>query len=121
MALVLAWSIARLIMDSPVELRGNAPILNGSAGVDHRPQKAAAPVPVVLTAAGGGAHVVVRDGSGTVVFNSNLAFGETKTLRVSPPVRVQSSDGSLEATVAGEPRGALGATGRPAQNTFPVG
>ena len=43
MALVLAWSIARLIMDSPVELRGAAPILNGSAGVGrHRPQGRAA-------------------------------------------------------------------------------
>ena len=32
MALVLAWSIARLVMDSPVELRGAPPVLNGSAG-----------------------------------------------------------------------------------------
>ena len=36
MALVLAWSVARLIMDSPVELRGTAPILNGSAGLGQR-------------------------------------------------------------------------------------
>ena len=120
MALVLAWSIARLIMDSPVELRGAAPILNGSAGVGHNGQKAAPPVPVVLNAAGGGAHVVVRDGEGTVVFNGNLAFGDTKTLKVSPPVRVQSTDGSLETTIDGQQRGALGATGQPAQNTFPV-
>ncbi len=120
MALVLAWSIARLIMDSPVELRGAAPILNGSAGVGHHAQKAAPPVPVVLNAAGGGAHVVVRDGDGTVVFNGNLAFGATKTLKVSPPVRVQSSDGSLETTVDGQSRGALGKTGQPAQDTLTV-
>jgi hypothetical protein len=31
---------------------------------------------------------------------------------------VQSSDGSLEIGIAGEARGALGATGEPAQNTF---
>ncbi len=80
MALVLAWSVARLIMDSPVELRGAAPILNGSAGVDNSAQQAADPVPVVLSAAGGGARVVVRDGTGKVVFTGNLAFGETKTL-----------------------------------------
>ncbi len=120
MALVLAWSVARLIMDSPVELRGAAPILNGSAGVDNSPQQAADPVPVVLSAAGGGARVIVRDGAGKVVFTGNLAFGETKTLQVAPPVRLQSSDGSLETTIAGEERGALGATGEPAQNTFPV-
>jgi hypothetical protein len=121
MALVLAWSIARLIMDSPVELHGNAPILNGSAGVGQHAPKAAPAVPVVLNAAGGGAHVVVRDGSGTVVFNGNLAFGATKTLKVSPPVRVQSSDGSLETTVDGQERGALGKTGQPAQDTLTVG
>ena len=64
MALVLAWSIARLIMDSPVELRGAAPILNGSAGVGHTARSPRRAVPVVLNAAGGGAHVVVRDGAG---------------------------------------------------------
>ncbi len=120
MALVLAWSVARLVMDSPLELRSDAPILNGSAGVDNSPKTNAPPVPVVLTAAGGGARVVVRDGSGEVVFAGNLAFGQSKTLRVAPPVRVQSSDGSLEATVDGVEKGELGATGQPAQNTFPV-
>jgi hypothetical protein len=121
MALVLAWSVARLIMDSPVDLRGAAPVLNGSAGVDNSPTQAADPVPVVLTAAGGGARVVVRDGTGKVVFIGNLTFGETKRLQAAPPVRVQSSDGSLEIGIAGESRGALGSTGEPAQNTFPVG
>ncbi len=118
MALVLAWSVARLVMDSPVDLRGAAPVLNGSAGVDNTAPQASDPVPVVLTAAGGGARVVVRDGTGEVVFTGNLTFGETKKLQAAPPVRVQSSDGSLEIGLAGEPRGALGATGEPAQNTF---
>lgn len=120
MALVLAWSIARLVMDSPVELRGAAPILNGSAGVDNAAPRAGSPVPVVLTAAGGGAKVIVRDGNGKVVFNGSLAFGESQTLRVAPPVWVDSSDGSLEVTIAGESKGALGATGERAKNTFPV-
>jgi len=119
MALVLAWSVARLIMDSPVELQA-APVLNGSAGVDNGPGQApaAAKIPVLLNAEGGGARVVVRDGSGAVVFVGNLAFGESKLLEVSPPVRVQTTDGSLTATVDGQEQGALGATGEPAQNTF---
>jgi hypothetical protein len=118
MALVLAWSIARLIMDSPVELRGTAPILNGSAGLANGGNQAAPALPVVLNAAGGGAHVVVRDGAGKVVFNGNLAFGQNKTIQVSPPVRVQSSDGSLEVSVGGREAGAIGKTGQPAQNTY---
>ena len=119
MALVLAWSVVRLVMDGPVELR-DTPALNGSAGVDNGQGSAAPEVPVELVAEGGGARVVVRDGTGAVVFSGNLAFGETRTFQVSPPVRVQTSDGSLTADVAGEDRGSLGATGEPAQDVFTV-
>ncbi|WP_372730186.1 helix-turn-helix domain-containing protein, partial [Nocardioides sp.] len=121
MTLVLAWSIARLVMDSPVQITPPAPQLNGSAGPNNSIQLLGDPVPVVLTAVGGGASVVVRDGAGNVIFSGDLSFNESRTLqRVAPPVRVQSSDGSLNVTVNGEDRGALGAEGQPAQNTFPV-
>ena len=122
MALVLVWSVARLVMDSPVDLNGATPVLNGSAGVDHgkRGGKAAPEVPVVLSAAGGGAQVIVRDGSGEVMFKGVLSFGETRTLQVSPPVWIKSSDGSLTASIDGEDHGALGATGRGAQEMFTV-
>ncbi len=114
MALVLAWSIARLILDSPVELT-NKPVLNGSPS----PQgKLASPVPVLLNAAGGGARVVVRDGAGAVVFEGDLAFGEQKSIKAAPPVHVQSSDGALLVTIDGKDRGPLGAGGQPAQTTY---
>ncbi|QBR91451.1 helix-turn-helix domain-containing protein [Nocardioides euryhalodurans] len=120
MALVLAWSVVRLITDSPVELRSDTPVLNGSAGVDNGQGRAAPKVPVLLTAEGGGAQVVLRDGTGTVVFDGGLAFGESRTFQVSPPVRIQTSDGSLTATVDGEERGALGVTGERATDIFTV-
>jgi hypothetical protein len=120
MALVLAWSVARLIMDSPVDLSG-APVLNGSAGVHNTSSPPSAPVPVVITAAGGGARVLVRDATGELVFGGTLTFGETRKFEAVPPVRVQSSDGSVEIGIDGESRGALGATGERAQNTFTVG
>ena len=122
MALVLAWSVARLVMDNPVDLNGATPVLNGSAGVDNGRVggKAAPAVPVVLSAAGGGARVIVREGSGEVVFKGSLSFGETRTLQVSPPVWINSSDGSLTASIDGEDRGALGATGRGAQEMFTI-
>jgi hypothetical protein len=119
MALVLAWSVARLVMDTGAEAP-NHPSLNGSAGVSLTSGRLADAVPVSLTAAGGGARVIVRDGTGKVIFHGPMAFGETKTFKVSPPVRVQTTDGSLTANVAGQDRGALGATGRPASNTFVV-
>lgn len=119
MTLVLCWSFARLIMDSPVHLQ-QPTTLNGSGGPNGSAQPLGDPVPVVLTATGG-ARVVVRDGANETVFNGSLSFQESKTLRsVVPPVRVQSSDGSLVVSIDGRDRGALGADGQPAQNTFPV-
>jgi transcriptional regulator with XRE-family HTH domain len=120
MVLVLAWSIARLVMDSPGTVNPSSPSLaDGSAGLTSG-GKVAEPVPVVISAAGGGARVVVRDGSGKVVFTGSLAFGQSRTLQVSPPVRVQSTDGSLEVSVDGQDHGALGKTGQPAQDVFTV-
>jgi hypothetical protein len=121
MALVLCWSIARLVMDTPPELRGATPVLNGSGG----PQGAgnappADPVSVVLNAANGGARVVVRDGAGAEVFTGNLAAGETREVKASPPVRVQSTDGAVTASLAGGKARAVGEPGVAGQGTFVV-
>ena len=121
MALVLAWSIARLVMDTPPELRGTTPVLNGSGG----PQGAgsaplAEPVTVVLNAPTGGARIVVRDGAGEEVFDGALAAGQTRELKASPPVRVMSTDGAVTAALAGgEPR-PVGESGVAGQGTFVV-
>lgn len=121
MALVLAWSIARLVMDTPPELRGTAPVLNGSGG----PQGAgnaplADPVPVVVTAVSGGARVVVRDASGKEVFSGPIAAGGTQELKASPPVRVDSTDGAVTVSLAGGDARAVGEPGVAAQGTFVV-
>ena len=92
MALVLIWSIARLIMDNPVELTSK-PVLNGSPSSQTKLGPA---VPCCSTPPSGGTHVVVRDGAGEVVFNGDLAFGEKRSVKAAPPVQVQSSDGAPE-------------------------
>ena len=119
MALVLAWSIARLVMDTPPELRGATPVLNGSGG----PQGAgnaplAEAVPVVVSAASGGAKVVVRDGAGEVVFKGSLAVGQSRELKASPPVRVQSTDGAVTVSLAGGEARPVGEPGVAGQGTF---
>ena len=119
MALVLAWSIARLAMDGPVDLR-DQPVLNGSGGPNRQGAPVAPAVPVVIAAPAGGARVIVRDGTGSVVFNGDLAFGASKTLSVSPPVRVQATDGSVTVSVDGTDPGALGKAGSPGSGTFVV-
>ncbi len=119
MAIVLAWSIARLVMDGPVDL-GDQPVLNGSGGPNHRGAAVAPAVPVVISAPASGARVIVRDGAGSVVFNGDIAFGASKSLSVSPPVRIQASDGSVTVSVKGEDRGPLGSSGSPGSGTFVV-
>ena len=94
MALILCWSVARLITGGP-EQAANQAVLSGSGGPNHTSAPTAKPVPVVLTAAGGGARVVVRGGTGTVVFSGELAFGQRHALQVSPPIRIQSTDGAV--------------------------
>jgi len=119
MAIVLAWSVARLVLDSSTTTPPPAPSLgSGSAGTGNPYGKLAPAVPVTITAAGGGAEVVVRDGGGDVVFSGSLAFGESKTLRASPPVRIQASDGSTTVAVNGGKAAPVGATGEAAQQTY---
>ncbi|WP_203335700.1 RodZ domain-containing protein [Nocardioides limicola] len=116
MAAVLVWSFARLLMDAPVEL--TQPVLNGSAGIGSIHQTAD-PVPVRLKAVAGGAHVVVHDGAGELVWEGTLAHGDAHNLSVVPPVRLEASDaGAVQIQVAGRNRGTLGESGVPGRGTF---
>jgi hypothetical protein len=118
MALVLCWSVARLVTGGPDQGSDRA-VLSGSGGPNHRTHvPVGKPVPVVLDATGGGARVVVRDGTGKVVFSGDLAYGQQHTLQAATPVDVQSSDGGLRVTVDGQDRGRMGSAGRPARESY---
>lgn len=117
MAVVLVWSIARLVMDGPVPL-SDRPILNGSPGGKAALSGSTVKVPVAFTAATGGARVIVRDGNQEVVFDEQVAFMQTAKVAVVPPVRISSSDGGLVVTIDGADEGPLGATGEAAQDVF---
>ncbi len=120
MAVILVWSVARLVMDSSESVTPPNPFADGSGGPrgNGGAANAADPVPVVLTAAGGGARVVVRDAGGGIVYDGQLSFGQSISIEAAPPVRISTTDGSLEVAVDGEDRGPLGATGQQGQNTY---
>lgn len=121
MALVLCWSIARLVMDTPPEMRGTAPVLNGSGGPEGAGSAPLADaVPVMVTAPTGGARVVVRDGAGEFVFKGDLAAGQSREFKASPPVRVESTDGSVTVTLADGTARAVGEPGVAGQGTYVV-
>jgi cytoskeletal protein RodZ len=117
MALVLCWSVARLVTGGPGRSSDEA-VLSGSGGPNHSRSVLTKPVPVTITAAGGGARVVVRDGLGRLVFTGDLAYGQQHTVRASPPVRIQSTDGSVQVSVDGQDRGRMGPAGRPSSKTY---
>ena len=120
MALILAWSLARLVMDDPTELQRQPLPLNGSPVDTHKPANVIAePVAVKLSAVTADVQVVVRDGNGEIVFSGDLLLGQTKRLEVQPPVKVKTSDGgATEAKVAGVDQGTLGSLGAPARANF---
>lgn len=121
MAVVLCWSVARLVMDSPADIRPDQPVLNGSGGPDGTGRTSAAkPVDVTVAAPGGGAHVVVRDSGGKIVFKGSLTAGSSKDLKVSPPVRVQSSDGAVTVALGKADPRPVGDAGVAGQSTFVV-
>ena len=119
MALVLCWSVARLVTGGP-DQTGDQAALTGSGGPNHHQGAVAKPVPLTLTASGGGARVVVRDSAGRLVFSGDLSYGQKHTVQASPPVRVQSTDGSVRVTVDGQDRGRMGPAGRPATQSYVV-
>ena len=122
MAVVLCWSVAQLVLDTPPDVRPPTPTLrNGSAGVGNGAVTDAEPVPVLVGAVQGGATIEISDGNGETVFAGDVAFGESRALDVVPPVRVRSDDGgAVEVTVAGEWRGRMGRLGEAATQSYAV-
>lgn len=119
MAAILIWSIARLVMDGPVPLDEPSTLRQTGSGGLHNGAKAEA-VPVTLTATGGGAKVIVRDGSGDIEYEGALAFGQTMKIDVVPPVRIWTSDGSVTASVDCKDPMPLGETGSEASKSLPA-
>ena len=117
MAVVLLWSVARLVTDAPTPVSDQPP-LNGSPGNTARLSGSTTRVPVSFTAVSGGARVVVRDGRSRVVFDEDLPFNQTAKLVVAPPVRINSTDGGLVVTVDGKAQGSLGSSGQDAARTY---
>ncbi|MCX6399383.1 MAG: helix-turn-helix domain-containing protein [Propionibacteriales bacterium] len=119
MAAILIWSIARLVMDGPAPV-GDTPVINRSGGIYDVSETKGDPVKLTLTAAGGGAQLVVRDGAGKIEFDGNLAFGQTAELNVVPPVRIWTSDGSVTFALGKKKAAPLGDTGSEASKTLVV-
>ncbi len=116
MGAVLIWSVAKLVMGGPAPV-GDTPVLNQSGGVSKAAAAKGEPVKLTLVAAGGGAQLVIRDAAGDIVFDGNLAFGQTSVLKLVPPARIWSSDGSVTYAIGKAQQKALGETGSEVSKT----
>lgn len=113
MAVVLLWSVAQLLLDRGPEVDTAT---TGTAGLSAG--STVAPVPVALTGAEAPAEVTVRDGDGEVVWQGQLAAGESRTVDAAPPVRISSSDGAVRAALDGAEPAPLGQPGDAVQRTL---
>jgi cytoskeletal protein RodZ len=125
LCVVLVWGLVRLFAGTPQEHLVPVPTVQApSVAKNAYPQAAVpepAPVPtrVTLSAVRSTGTVVVRDGQGRIRFSGTLAPGESKHLRVSPPVRVRAADaGAVDVLVRGRDLGSVGADGQPGHRTF---
>lgn len=112
MSLVLLWSVAQLLFEGDREVETTS----GSAGLSSG--TAAAAVGLELQAGEVDASVTVRDGDGVVVWQGDLAAGDTHSVEAVPPLRISSTDGSVTARVSGGDAAALGEAGTAVQRTL---
>jgi hypothetical protein len=114
MAVVLAWSVARLIMDDPAEVRTptGPSIVTGPDGSGVPNYIGTQPVKLHLEGLEDGAKVVVKDSDGNVAFRGEIGAASSQELTVMPPLTVKVLDqGAVQVTINGKDKGVLdGAT-----------
>lgn len=124
MAVVLAWSIARLVMADPVEVRTPAATLvAGPDGAGVPNYIGTQPVKLVLQGLEDGATVVVKDDEGTVAFRGPVAPGASQELALVPPFTVAVKDaGAVKVSLDGADQGVIdGATAQRSRTFQPKG
>ncbi len=126
LTLVLVWGVVRLFAGAPNEMVENPPPLPDSAAwpseVYDQPKDVGPAVPTVplrLVALNASTRVQVRDADGNVVFAQQLVYGETKTVRVSLPMKVSAGNGgAVTVRVGKKDYGLLGEADKPVTREF---
>lgn len=117
MAVVLAWSVAKLAIDDDPEPEGVLTLSQGSGGPNGSADDAER-VTLKLVATTG-THVQVRNVNGKVVFEEDLESGDVHRIDVAAPVKVKAADGgAVEVEIDNEPQGTVGKPGRVGNKKF---
>jgi hypothetical protein len=123
LCLTLVWGVARLISGNPAEVAAPPASSGDSAGLAANRQPITSPLmkttKITVTAAHAGAHVVVRDRTGKILWSGDLRMTHSRKVVGLAPFKVSSDNaGAIEVTVAGDPRGTLGTAGEAGSKRF---
>lgn len=123
LSLTMIWGAARLVAGDPEQLTAAPPSSSESAGLAGNRQPITSPLmrttPMTVTAEHAGAHVVVRDRTGRILWSGDLPMGKHRKVVGLAPFKVEADNaGAVEVTVDGQARGTLGTAGEAASKRF---
>ncbi len=123
LCLALVWGVARLLSGDPAEVAAPPASSGDSAGLAAEHQPITSPLMkttrMTVTAAHAGAHVVVRDRTGKVLWSGDLRMTHHRRIVGLAPFTVEADNaGAVEVTIAGHPMGTLGTAGKAGSKRF---
>jgi hypothetical protein len=116
LCLTLVWGVARLLAGDPAQVAA-PPSSGDSAGLAANQQPITSPLmkttPMTVTAAHAGAHVVVRDRTGKILWSGDLRMTHSRKIVGLAPFKVETDNlGAIEVSVDGDALGTLGTAGK---------
>lgn len=123
LCLTMVWGMARLLTGAPEQIAAPPAGTSDSAGLAANHQPITSPLmkttAMTVTAAHAGAHVVVKDRTGRVLWSGDLRMTHARKVVGLAPFTVESDNaGAIEVTIAGQPMGTLGVAGKAGSKRF---
>lgn len=123
LCLALVWGVARLLSGDPDQLTAPPAGSGDSAGLAANQQPITSPLmkttPMTVTAAHAGAHVVVKDRTGRVLWSGDLQMAHHRKIVGLAPFKVETDNaGAIEVSVDGDPMGTVGTAGKAGSKRF---
>lgn len=123
LCLTMVWGVARLLSGAPETVTAAPVSTADSAGLAANRQPITSPLmkttPMTVTAAHAGAHVVVKDRTGKILWSGDLRMTHHRKVVGLAPFTVESDNGgAVEVTIDGHPMGTLGVAGKTASKRF---
>jgi hypothetical protein len=123
LCLTMVWGVARLLSGAPEQVATPPSSSSDSAGLAANRQPITSPLmkttTMTVTAAHAGAHVVVKDRTGRVLWSGDLRMTHHRRVVGLAPFTVESDNGgAIEVTIAGHAMGTLGVAGKATSKRF---